>query len=109
MHSFRIVTLVTLLVFGGLLAVNGAVALPLQGAPAIGTAANQGDFRQDVRYVCRRVWRCSRYGCGWRRACYWTPGPYAHVYPYPYSYRPYWRSYPRYRGGRSWRRSYRRW
>jgi hypothetical protein len=107
MHSIRIVTLVTLLALGGLLAASPARALPLTGAPAIGAAANQGDFRQDVRYVCRRVWRCGYYGCGWRRSCWWTPGPYAYVYPY-YSYRRHWRPY-RYYSRPYWRRHYRRW
>lgn len=107
MHRIRILTLAALLALGGLLMVHRAEAVPLQGAPAIGTAADLGGIRQDVRYVCRRVWRCGAYGCGWRRACYWTPRPYAYVYPYRYSYRPYWRPYPRY-----WRygwRPYRRW
>ena len=40
---------------------------------------------QDTAYVCRRVWRCGYYGCGWRRACWWT-GP-----SYGYGYGPYWR------------------
>lgn len=39
---------------------------------------------QDIAYVCRRVWRCGPYGCGWRRACWWT-GPYHRRY-----YRRYW-------------------
>ena len=117
MRSIKIVTLVTLLTLGGLLMVNRAEALPLQGAAAIGIAAGENDLRQDVAYVCRRVWRCGRHSCGWRRSCYRTPGRYAYAYPYaygyaypyayPYGYR-YWRPYPRYwgytwRGRRYWR------
>jgi hypothetical protein len=107
MHLIKIVTLVALMAVGGLTLATRAEALPLQGAPAIGTAANQGDIRQDVRYVCRRVWRCGRFSCGWRRACYWTPGPYAYAYPYAYrpyaySYRPYWRPHRHWRPHRRW-------
>ncbi|MPZ58188.1 MAG: hypothetical protein GEU91_17170 [Rhizobiales bacterium] len=92
----KIVTLIALLILGGSLTVNRAEALPLQGAPAISLAAKEGSLRQDVAYVCRRVWRCGSNDCGWRRACYWTPGPFAHAYPY--AYRPYWRGYPRHWG-----------
>ena len=56
-------------------------------APAGMQAAIGGPLVQDAAYVCRRVWRCGYYGCGWRRACWWT-GPY---YGYGYGYRPYWR------------------
>jgi hypothetical protein len=37
---------------------------------------------QEAAYVCRRVWRCNPWGCGWRRVCWWRPGP---------PYRRYWR------------------
>jgi hypothetical protein len=57
-------------------------------APVGMQAAIDGHVTQQVAYVCRRVWRCGYYGCGWRRACYWGPGPY---YGYGYGYRPYWR------------------
>lgn len=111
MRTIKIVTLVTLLTLGGLLATSRAQALPLQAAAAIGHAANEPGIRQDVAYACRRVWRCGPYACGWRRACYYTPGPFAYAYPYVYRpyWRPYWRRYPRYwarpywRGRRYWR------
>jgi len=46
-----------------------------RAAPAGMQAAVGGsDLVQDVDYICRRVWRCGYYGCGWRRACYWTGG-----------------------------------
>jgi hypothetical protein len=102
MRSLKIMTLVTLLALGGWLMAGRAEARPLPGAPAIGVAASADSLRQDAAYVCRRVWRCGGYGCGWRRACYWTPGPYA--YAYPYAYRPYWGVYPRSRAWPSWRR-----
>jgi hypothetical protein len=44
------------------------VAMPAGIAKAIDSLA------QDVAYVCRRVWRCGPWSCGWRRACWWT-GP----------------------------------
>jgi hypothetical protein len=103
MRSIKIAALVTLLALGGLLAGSRAEALPLSGAPAIGTAAEQGSLLQDVAYVCRRLWRCGPYGCGWRRACYWTPGPVAYAYPYG----PYWGGYSWYWGRPSWRGGWR--
>jgi hypothetical protein len=64
-----------------------AMTLP---APAGVAAAAQGtSLAQDVAYVCRRVWRCGPYGCGWRRVCWWTGPRYYRPYPY-YRYR-YWR------------------
>ena len=56
-------------------------------APVGVQAAISGPLAQDAAYVCRRVWRCGYYGCGWRRACWWT-GPH---YGYGYGYGPYWR------------------
>jgi hypothetical protein len=68
-----------------------AEAMP---APADLQAAIGGSLAQDAAYICRRAWRCGYYGCGWRRACYWGPGPY---YGYGYGPRHYW-------GHRHWRR-----
>lgn len=64
-----------------------AIALGGTGAPqraqagvipaaSLGAVVNETGLAQPVRYVCRRVWRCNRWGCGWRRACFWRPGPY---------------------------------
>ncbi len=71
---------------------SGAVLLDRAEAMTVtapvGLQAAIGDsLAQDVAYICRRVWRCGYYGCGWRRACYWGPGPY---YGYGYRYGPYW-------------------
>jgi hypothetical protein len=30
---------------------------------------------QQAAYDCRPIWRCGRYGCGWRQVCSWTPYP----------------------------------
>ena len=65
-------------------------------APVGMQAAIGGSLAQDAAYICRRVWRCGYYGCGWRRACYWGPGPYygygyGYHGPYRYSRHRYWR------------------
>jgi hypothetical protein len=106
MQKIKILALVAVLALGGLFAANRAEALPAQGAPAIGIAVNENTLLQDAAYVCRRAWRCNRFGCGWRRVCRWR-GPRVY-YGGPY-YRPYWRPYrywgrPYWRGRRYWRR-----
>jgi hypothetical protein len=74
---------------GASLAPQRAEAMPV--APAgLTTAVTVNSLAQDVAYVCRRVWRCGPYGCGWRRACAWT------------GRRRYW-------GPRYYRRHWRRW
>jgi hypothetical protein len=81
------------LITGLSLAPQEAEAMPVTAGVA--TAVGGHSLVQDAAYVCRPIWRCGRYGCGWRRVCYWTPGRYWG--------RPYWRG--RYwRGGRHWRR-----
>ena len=111
MRIMRILAFMALLAVGGLFTVSRAAALPLPGASAI-EVAEKADLRQEAAYVCRRAWRCGPYGCGWRRSCYWTPGPLA--YAYPYAYRPYWGWgwRPRYWARPHWRGRYwrgRRW
>ena len=64
---------------------SGPAEAMTTAAPISMQAAIDGRMTQQVAYVCRRVWRCGYYGCGWRRACWWT-GPY-----YGYRYGPYWR------------------
>ena len=55
---------------------NRAEAMAI-GAPAgLSAALEESTLAQDVAYVCRRVWRCGPYGCGWRRNCWWTGGGY---------------------------------
>jgi hypothetical protein len=69
------------------------------GTPAgVALAAEGTNLAEEVAYVCRRVWRCGPYGCGWRRNCWWSgPRYYGPRYfgPRPY---PHWR----YRHGRRW-------
>ena len=47
-------------------------------APVPLAGTTDSGLLQDVAYQCRPIWRCGRYGCGWRRVCYWTPGYYPH-------------------------------
>jgi hypothetical protein len=76
---------------GAALMPQTAEAMPLPAAAGIAAAVQENTLAQDVAYVCRRVWRCGPYGCGWRRSCYWTG-------------RRYWRPHRYYR-----HRYYRRW
>ncbi|HEY5380073.1 MAG TPA: hypothetical protein VIJ78_11120 [Pseudolabrys sp.] len=69
---------------------QGAEAMTLPAPAGIAAAVEGNTIAQDVAYVCRRVWRCGPYGCGWRRACFWSG--------------------PRFYGRRSWgHRRWRRW
>ena len=77
---------------------GGAQAMTLTSPQAIKAAVGESTAAEQVALVCRRVWRCGPWGCGWRRACWNTPG-----YGYGawgYGPRPYWG--PRYH--RPWRR-----
>lgn len=79
------------LLAAGSLAPTNAEAMTVSTPAGIAAAVDANGLAQDVAYVCRRVWRCGPYGCGWRRACYWTGGP-----------GPYWRH-------RYYRRHWHRW
>ena len=61
----------------GIMAPQTAAAAPL--AAPLSAIGNTG-LLQDVAYNCQPIWRCGRYGCGWRRVCYWTPGYYGYRY-----------------------------
>ena len=77
-------------------AVPRAEAMTITAPAGISAVVQDNSLAQSVAYICRRVWRCGYWGCGWRRSCWWRPGPY---YGYGY-YRPYWhRSW-------GWRRHY---
>jgi hypothetical protein len=62
---------------------NRADAMTAPMPAGIAKAIDGTNLAQDVAYICRRVWRCGPWGCGWRRHCWWT-GP---RYPYAYRYR----------------------
>lgn len=72
---------------GAALLPQSAEAMTLPAPAGITAAAEGTNLAQEVAYICRRVWRCGPYGCGWRRACYWT-GP---RYYRRYYRRHYWR------------------
>jgi len=59
----------------GSFAPDRAEAMTVSTPAGIAAAVDHNSLAQDVAYVCRRVWRCGPYGCGWRRACYYTGGP----------------------------------
>jgi hypothetical protein len=81
------------LIMGMSLAPQQAQAMPVTAGVAAAVGGNS--IVQKAAYICRPIWRCGRYGCGWRQVCYWGPRRYWG--------RPYWRG--RYwRGGRHWRR-----
>ncbi|HZQ11576.1 MAG TPA: hypothetical protein VFB31_02070 [Pseudolabrys sp.] len=86
----------TMLVAAAALALSAGALLPgraeaMTVAAPVGMQAAIGDtLTQDVAYVCQPVWRCGYWGCGWRRACWWTgPGPY--YWRHRYWRRHYWR------------------
>lgn len=57
------------------LSADRAEAMAIGAPSGLRAAIETVDLAEDVRYVCRRVWRCGYYGCGWRRVCWWRPGP----------------------------------
>ena len=61
---------------GSLASAPRAEALPV--APGVAASVSSEGVLLDAAYHCRPIWRCGRYGCGWRRVCGWTPGPYWH-------------------------------
>jgi len=95
MRRIVLATAATLAVLAaGSLVPNRAEAMTVAAPAGLMAAIDGTRLKQDVAYVCRRVWRCGPYGyCGWRRACWYTGGgPYYYGYggPYPYYYgRPY--------------------
>lgn len=74
--------------FVGALASPGAQAMTVPIPAGLNAAIHEVNPVQDVTYICRRVWRCGYYGCGWRRICYWRPGySYGYYRPYRYGWR----------------------
>jgi hypothetical protein len=75
------------LLSAGALLPNRTEAMTLAAPAGAQAAVDTGQFQQ-AAYICRRVWHCGYWGCGWRRACYWTRPYWRHHY---YWRRPYWR------------------
>lgn len=67
---------------GAALMPQRAEAMTLPAPAGIAAAAESNNLARDVAYVCRRVWRCGPYGCGWRRSCYYTRPHYVRPYRY---------------------------
>jgi hypothetical protein len=79
MPRISLIIAVTLTVItGSLLAPVPASAMTLPAPTGLQATLDGTNFTQDVAYVCRHVWRCGPYGCGWRRVCWWT----RHYHPY---------------------------
>jgi hypothetical protein len=78
---------------GGVSFISSAEAMP--AASGIAAAVAGDGLLQKAAYTCRPVWRCGRYGCGWRRVCYWAPRAYY--------------GRPHYWGPRRYYRHHRRW
>ncbi len=73
MRRIALATAATLVILAaGSFVPNRAEAMTITMPAGIGTALDGTNLAQDVAYVCRRVWRCGPYGCGWRRACWWA-------------------------------------
>lgn len=83
------------LLAAGSLAPDRAEAMTISTPAGIAAAVDATGLTQDVAYVCRRVWRCGPYGCGWRRSCYYTGPRY-------YGGSRYYRGHRYYRGYRRW-------
>jgi len=94
------------------LAPGSARAASLPTAPMALAQINTGGAVQQVRYVCRRVRVCGRWGCTLRRRCGWRPSYYRYGGPhfgFYFGSRPYYRPYRRYGYRPHWRYRYRRW
>lgn len=87
MLRLNLATTATLAVLAaGLLVPMRAEAMTAPVTTELQATLADANLTQNIAYICRRVWRCGRYGCGWRRVCWW-----AHRHPYwRYGYRRYW-------------------
>jgi hypothetical protein len=79
------------LLVGGSFAPNRAEAMTVTTPSGLMAAIDGTNLAENIAYVCRRVWRCGPYGCGWRRACWWTGGGPYYYGGGPYYGRPYYR------------------
>jgi hypothetical protein len=84
MRRIALATAATLAILaGGLFVPNRAEAMTITTPAGILAALDGTNLAQDVAYICRRVWRCGPYGCGWRRGCWWAgAAPYSYGGPY---------------------------
>ncbi len=60
-------------------ALSGRAEAAVAGAPgALSNAAQTLNVVDEAAYVCRRVRRCNRNGCHWRRHCWYKPHRHYH-------------------------------
>jgi len=83
MRRIVLTTAATLAILAAGSIANRAEAMTVAVPAGIATAIDGTNLAQDIAYVCRRVWRCGPWGCGWRRHCWWT-GPRYYRYRYRY-------------------------
>ena len=60
---------------------NRAEAAAMPVPTGIQAAIQDNSLIEEAAYVCRRIWRCGPYGCGWRRVCSYA-GPSYYRRPY---------------------------
>ena len=73
MQRFVLAAVAACVLFAAGLVPKRAQAMPLSIPLAV--AAADTSVLQQAAYECRPIWRCGRYGCGWREVCSWTPYP----------------------------------
>jgi hypothetical protein len=83
MRRIVLTTAATLAILAAGSITNRADAMTVAMPAGIAKAIDGSSLAQDVAYICRRVWRCGPWGCGWRRHCWWT-GPRYYRYRYRY-------------------------
>jgi hypothetical protein len=84
MRRIILTTAATLAILAAGSITNRADAMTVAMPAGIAKAIDGSSLAQDVAYVCRRVWRCGPWGCGWRRHCWWTGPRYYRGYGYRY-------------------------
>ena len=67
MRRIVLTTAATLAILAAGSITNRADAMTVAMPAGIAKAIDGSSLAQDVAYVCRRVWRCGPWGCGWRR------------------------------------------
>ena len=63
---------------------NRAEAAAMPVPTGIQAAIQDNSMIEEAAYICRRIWRCGPYGCGWRRICSYAPRYYRPYRAYRY-------------------------
>jgi hypothetical protein len=82
MRRFVLTTAATLAILAAGSITNRADAMTAAVPAGVVKAIEGTNLAQDIAYVCRRVWRCGPYSCGWRRVCWRTGSRYYRYYRY---------------------------